>query len=296
MRRISIIGLPASGKTSYIAALWALMVNSSPYCSLRLESLKTGNQQYLNQISEDWLSFKPVGRTMLVKNVGEVIMNLKNTSTDTVSSLEIPDFYGEMFDAQFKDREWSEDYYDQVRSATGFIVFLDPYHENNIAATIMREREYAELIGELEPLAVPEKESKPEIKLTKNPPVYKHIDTSNQVKLVEILQYLDFTEIARQNCKIAFVVSKWDKVQIHFDNISPEQLVKRNLPLLYQYLQCNAATFQSRFFGISAQGVDYDSTKEVDKLAKLLPQERVTVFNGEDVSKDIAAPITWLTE
>jgi hypothetical protein len=297
-KNISIIGLPASGKTSYIAALWSLMINSSPYCSLRLESLKEGNQEYLNKISEDWLSFKSVGRTMLAKNIGEVIMNLKDNATGSLSTLRIPDFFGEMFDAHFKDREWTEDYYQQVQSSNGFIVFLDPYHENNIASTIMREREYAELMDDLEPPIIAMKDEKTTTgpRLNVNPKVYRHIDTSNQVKLVEILQYLLFTEHAQKNCKIAFIVSKWDKVQTYFADISPEELVKRNLPLLYQFMQCNTDLFDYKFFGVSAQGVEYEHTKEVDKMAKLLPQERVTVFDGVDISKDIATPITWLTK
>jgi hypothetical protein len=303
-QHISIIGLPASGKTSFIAALWALMINNSPHCSLNLESLKEGNQEYLNQISEDWLSFKPVGRTMLAKNMGEVIMNLKSKNTGKVTTLNIPDFFGELFDAHFKDREWSEDYHNQVQNSQEFIIFLDPYHANNIARTIMHERQYVEQLEALEPVLImaenkdvdKQDQKKQENEPITNPKVYKHIDTSNQVKLVEILQYLVYTLVSKSKFKVAIVVSKWDKVAANFPDKKPEDVVKSNLPLLYQFLECNQDVLKCKYFGISAQGVDYGDPAGVDEFANKLPEDRVSVFDGEILTKDISTPITWLTE
>jgi hypothetical protein len=300
-QNISIIGLPASGKTSYIAALWALMINNSPHCSLNLHSLKEGNQEYLNKISEDWLSFIAVGRTILAKNMGEVIMNLKNKNSGAITTLNIPDFFGELFDAHFKDREWSEEYYKQMQSSKEFIIFLDPYHENNIARTIMDERQYLEQFEELDPVLVDanqKKEAKKKESVSPNtsPKVYKHINTSNQVKLVEILQYLVYTLATETPFKIAIVVSKWDKVTANFPTKKPEEVVKSNLPLLHQFLESNQQILNYKYFGISAQGVDYGDTAGVTEFAKKLPQDRVTIFDGEVSSKDIATPITWLTE
>ncbi len=303
-QNISIIGLPASGKTSYIAALWALMINNSPYCSLSLHSLKEGNQEYLNQISEAWLSFKEIGRTMLAKNLGEVIMNLRNKNSGVITTLNIPDFFGELFDAHFKDREWSEEYYKQMLSSREFIIFLDPYHENNIARTIMDERQYLEQFQELDPVLIDVNQKKDADTKDKNesvPPntstkVYKHINTSNQVKLVEILQYLVYTLVTETPFKIAIVVSKWDKVTANFPTKKPEEVVKSNLPLLHQFLECNQQILNHKYFGISAQGVDYGDTAGVTEFANKLPQDRVSIFDGEVSSKDIATPITWLTE
>ncbi|MEJ7558211.1 MAG: hypothetical protein WKF66_07870 [Pedobacter sp.] len=311
-KNISIIGLPASGKTTYIAALWALMLNNSPHCSLRLHSLKSGNQQYLNKISEAWLSFSEIGRTFLAKDVGEVVMNLQYKDSQEVAVLNIPDFFGELFDAHFKDREWTEDYFHLMKTSHQLILFVDPYHENNIARTIMDERQILEQYGDLEDVMEESakqkqrgkeenKESgKVDTKESKSPlanaKIYQHINSSNQVKLVEILQYLLFSLSRAEPSKVAIVVSKWDKVMENFPNKRPDEVVKSNLPLLYQFLYCNTSDLIFKFFGVSAQGVDYDNTDGLDEFVKMLPEDRVNIFDGANYSKDIATPITWLIE
>lgn len=303
-KNISIIGLPASGKTTYIAALWALMLNNSAHCSLRLHSLKSGNQQYLNKISEAWLSFSEIGRTFLAKDVGEVVMNLQYRDSQEVAVLNIPDFYGELFDAHFKDREWTEDYFDLMKSSRQLILFVDPYHENNIARTIMEERQILEQYGDLEDIMEESAEQKQRGKeenkdsnpTLANAKIYQHINSSNQVKLVEILQYILFNLSTTEPFKVAIVVSKWDKVTENFPDKKPEEVVKSNLPLLYQFLHCNASELNFKFFGVSAQGVDYDNINGLDEIVKMLPEDRVNIFDGANYSKDIATPITWLTE
>lgn len=311
-KNISIIGLPASGKTTYIAALWALMLNNSPHCSLRLHSLKSGNQQYLNKISEAWLSFSEIGRTFLAKDVGEVVMNLQYRDSQEVAVLNIPDFFGELFDAHFKDREWTEEYFDLMKSSRQLILFVDPYHENNIARTIMDERQILEQYADLEDVmeeSVEQKqrgkeenkesgkeENKDSNATLANAKIYQHINSSNQVKLVEILQYLLFNLSTTEPFKVAVIVSKWDKVTENFPRKKPEEVVKSNLPLLYQFLNCNANDLNFKYFGVSAQGVDYDNTAGLNKVVKMLPEDRVNIFDGTNYSKDIATPITWLTE
>jgi hypothetical protein len=304
-RNISIIGLPAAGKTTYIAALWGLMMQNSQYCSMTLHSLKEGNQEYLNKISEDWISFKEVGRTKLA-NVGDVVMNLKSTQKNEILTLNIPDFYGELFDAHFKDREWTKEYYELMRASNRFILFVDPHAENNIARTIMNELEDMEQFADLD-IDIPKEDTdvKTSEDVTKidssetsviNPQIYQHINTSNQVKLVEILQYIMYTLEPEMPFKVAIIVSKWDKVTANFPNALPEEIFKRHLPLLYQFLQCNSQAFNYNIFGVSAQGGDYETKENLDELINKMPEDRVVIFDGQTNSKDIATPITWLTQ
>jgi hypothetical protein len=302
---ISIIGLPAAGKTTYIAALWGLMMQNSQYCSMTLHSLKEGNQEYLNKISEDWASYNEVGRTKLA-NVGDVVMNLRSTQTNNVLTLNIPDFYGELFDAHFKDREWTKEYYELMRASDRFVLFVDPHAENNIARTIMNEIEDMEQFADLDiDIPVEDNETKkPEETTTldnnetsvANSQIYQHINTPNQVKLVEILQYLMYTLEPERPFKFAIIVSKWDKVTANFSNALPESIFKRQLPLLHQFLQCNSQAFEYNVFGVSAQGGDYETKEKLDELISKMPEDRVVIFDGKTKSKDIATPITWLTQ
>ena len=55
-----LIGLPSTGKTSFLAALYAIQQTQSP-TALVLKKLD-GDSGYLNKIRDAWLAFKPVGR------------------------------------------------------------------------------------------------------------------------------------------------------------------------------------------------------------------------------------------
>ncbi len=52
-KRIMICGLPESGKTTFIAALWYLLSNDEISTALTLESLPE-NRNYLNSLSRKW--------------------------------------------------------------------------------------------------------------------------------------------------------------------------------------------------------------------------------------------------
>jgi stage III sporulation protein SpoIIIAA len=50
-----IIGLPETGKTTFLAALWHVVTSEEVNESLRLERLH-GDSKYLNEISAKWAS------------------------------------------------------------------------------------------------------------------------------------------------------------------------------------------------------------------------------------------------
>jgi hypothetical protein len=56
-----LIGLPSTGKTSFLAALWYAIQQSRSPTGLILKKLE-GDSTYLNTIRAAWLAFKPVGR------------------------------------------------------------------------------------------------------------------------------------------------------------------------------------------------------------------------------------------
>src|ERR1700680_4955240 len=84
-----LIGLPDTGKTSFLAALWYMVGQSGTNCGLTLERLD-GDIQYLNQIRDAWLEYRPVPRNKadLEKPVS---MLLKDSATGQVGRLGFPD-------------------------------------------------------------------------------------------------------------------------------------------------------------------------------------------------------------
>lgn len=315
---VAIIGLPATGKTTYIAALWYLMMSHSQYCSLEIDSLEEGNQEYLNELSNKWASYGDLGRTIFA-DVGDVIMNLKFVNSNSELRLNIPDYYGEIFDEHFRDREWSLDYKELMDSTDGILLFIDPRSTNNVSATIMSELsalkqfQDANLFdGFLSSLTPEEHHGKPHEKPGKIPTstiaeesiskpeepkktkLYQHQSSSNQVKIVDLLQFITANVPDFKSIKVSLIISAWDVVVEFYDKISPEEFLRKKLPLLYQFLNCNQESFHVKIFGVSAQGGDYGADIEI--LEKLSPEQRVMVYDAEGTSKDIAKPIIWLTE
>lgn len=63
------IGLPQTGKTTFLAALWHVVKNLHEVPgALSLKKLQ-GDQEHLNRICDNWLEFKQVARTNPVSEI-----------------------------------------------------------------------------------------------------------------------------------------------------------------------------------------------------------------------------------
>ena len=72
---IVVCGLPGSGKTTFLAALWHLVQSKEANTVLTLESLVYGQYEYVNAIRERWLKGRQQTRT--VGDVRKVGIDLK---------------------------------------------------------------------------------------------------------------------------------------------------------------------------------------------------------------------------
>lgn len=102
-RPIMICGLPGSGKTTFLAALWALVTARDELTTLRFVSLRNGDATHLNAIAARWLSARvqertPIGSDRLVS------MNLEDASRRPVR-LTFPDVSGEAYRRMWEDRD-----------------------------------------------------------------------------------------------------------------------------------------------------------------------------------------------
>lgn len=283
-KKVLLAGMHNTGKTTFIAALWYMLSNFDDDAQIRLGSLEKGEDHYLKLICDCWMSFNPVPRTSQTKTKGEqVVINIKKTSTDESISLDIPDFSGETFKNHFDNREWDTDYVETIKNLDGIILFVNPTDENNKPKLLVLRNEILQNFYGINPTNegvafIP----------------YDTSHTSNQVKLVDCLQFIEKYSEIKWPIKLSLVVSLWDKVDEAYEGvINPELWIKQNLPLLFQYLNCNKEIFISNYFGISAQGGDY---KDREALAELDPMKRVKVREGDNIHEDISRPILWITE
>jgi len=273
--RFILIGLPATGKTSFLAALWYLVQHSQVPHKLTLERLE-GDNKYLNQISDAWLLCQPVPRTP-TDSEKIVSMVLKDTDSGSTITLTFPDLSGESFSLQWSDRQITISYDNFLKIASGGVLFVNPEPHKpariDAAAPLIEEMNHADAdadtsVVEWEPTLAP-----------------------RQVQLVELLQFIALRDLFKPPFRLALVISAWDKLKA--SGISPAKWFATQVPLLFQFLESNRNLFEYTIYGVSAQGGDY---AEAEKLTEVDPSERIDVVSsdGRSSSHDLTEPLLWL--
>jgi hypothetical protein len=278
-KQLLVVGLPGTGKTTFLAALWHIVESAEIGCSLVLKELH-GNREHLNKIRNDWLGCRKLDRTRLID---EQIVSMKLTRPDGKEIIEVffPDMSGESFRLQWTDRRWQKSYHELVQKATGVLLFI---HPDEIDEPI-RMDEADKLVMEL-----PESPD-PDTHTTEEFAEWNPSHAPTQVKLVELLQFISACHLARP-LRISVIVSAWDLIS--GSNQQPDEWVDDRLPLLSQYLTANSACLPYRIFGVSAQGGNY-SSESSDRLSRfIVPSKRIIVVGSDCGSHDLTTPITWL--
>jgi len=274
-----LIGLPATGKTTFLAALWHVVDSEEIPGSLRLKTLD-GDCTYPNKIRNDWLSCRPFGRTTITPEQF-VSMQLTEPATGRTAEVFFPDMSGESFHLQWKDRSWTKVYDTLVRNAMGVLLFVHPKQ----VVEPMRI-DFADPLAE-ELGAVKNSDSAAQDEGV----TWDAALTPTQVQLVELLQFLLLRVAERTPFRVAMVVSAWDLVCQ--EGRSPEEWLARRLPLLDQYLKGNPELFTTRVYGVSAQGGDLQ--QDIDLLReKHRHSERITIVGQDCLQHDLTAPVRWL--
>jgi hypothetical protein len=274
--QIILIGLPGSGKTTFLAALWHMLEDRSNATSLTLERL-SGDRTYLNQIADDWRACVQVQRTKLEPE--EMVVLHLNGDGLGAFDLAIPDLSGEAFEAPIIERRMLARHDELVQSATGVILFVHPDVQRG---TQLRQALHME--AALDSGGGDDRDGNAS---TVAPWSIEKLPT--QVKLVELLQFL--LDRAPRKVRAAVVVSAWDLVS----NLgTPDGYVSRTMPMLWQFLQANGDLLESVLFGVSAQGGDITDVKDKNALLDLDASKRVKVYWGDEVNHDITKPLAWL--
>ncbi len=282
---ILLLGQPSTGKTTFTAALWFYVSNWSDGLVLKLDTLAEGDHQYLNKIRDEWAKYSIVPRTLLSdeKNM-RILMKLQMPSTQKKLILDIPDFSGEIFKEQFKSREWSLEFDQQLDAITGIILFVSSTDPNPTPKFISHVDELEQILG-----STSAKEDHTATNLTE----WNHDFAPSQVKIVDSLQSIIGRRKSKKQLKISVVISAWDQVD-DYANMNPKNWIENNFPLVDQYLDSNQDLFVAKYFGVSAQGGDYLNEESLNQLIAKKPLERIIMQENEETSSDITKPILWL--
>ena len=290
LRSVLVCGLPGSGKTTYLAALWHLLQSDEVETKLALQSLAFGEYEYVNAIRRRWLRGRKQIRT--VGTAREIGLDLKSQD-GRAGRLVFLDHSGETFDQLWELRSCSQTVAEQLRNRGGTALFI---RSEGIKAPVALsdmlqiEREMLE--------AMPERDAEQakEVQLERE---WSAADSPDQVKVVDLLQVLaEELQTAPQE-RLAIIVSAWDRLG---EYSSAENFVTRRLPLLSQYLQAGNHPFEYRFYGVSAQGCEYVEEKYGEKLSEELagllaidePSKRIRLVDGPETRCDLTLPVDWL--
>jgi hypothetical protein len=275
-----LIGLPQSGKTTFLAALWHVVESGEVVGSIKISS-QPEDREYLNGLRDTWLKCEPLERTK-AESMKEITFAAINDTGGALGSFTVPDVSGEMYKMQFESRKISQEFFDLASQATGVVLFVDP---DTIKSPV--------LISSV-PLVFRNAGGSPNSS-PETGDIWKHESAPTQVVLVDLLQVLH-SKINRP-IKVSVVISAWDLISNSTDkeinSLSPSEWLAKQLPLLDQFLRSNETLFSHSVCGVSAQGSKYEGdNRKLHSFTK--PSERIRVnFNGQD-SNDITIPLKWI--
>lgn len=282
-RSVVIIGLPSSGKTTFLAALWHLINARDVPTKLRFGGLRVGDATHLNAIASRWRDAKVQERTA-VTGTRLVTMNLLD-ETDLPVRVTFPDTPGEAYRQMWEDRDCDPQIAAAI-SAGGVLLFV---HADNIRAPqwVVDEVALSRALG----LEIP----------ADNEVAPWHARLApTQVQLVDLLQLLRTAPLDAGPRRLAIMLSAWDKAAE--EGLTPDAYLAAKLPLLSQYLRRSSDGWKYEVFGVSAQGGDYDPADEelppvpeAEALRKLdQASTRIRLVGAHAETHDLTVPLEWV--
>ena len=282
MHQALLVGLPASGKTTFLAAFWHVIFRKDVDGALELEVLG-GSVEHLNDLTGRWLRFEVANRTS--SNAQEfATIRVRPSGGGSIIEIVVPDLAGESIRQSLVDRRWPADFQEFVRGSTGVLLFVHPE----------KIREPWQILDAIE---IANEEALPSPEAGEDADAATESEWSadqvpTEVELVDLLQLL-CTQIAAEHFRLAVIVSAWDLVE---EQGVPSEWLAKELPLVDQFLSSSHSRFDFRVYGVSAQGGEIPrDSKRLESL--LTASERIcVVLDANAPSRDITAPLRWAVD
>lgn len=287
-----LLGLAGTGKTNFLVALDVVLDDQSHVDGL-VHSEKAEDRTYLQPLKEKWLRGEVLEHTSRQQPPPPHQLLVRHPATGTFAGLHLPDLAGETFDAHFVTRSFPQEFCDRLQHAPGLLLFLHCDHNGDHAIL--------ENTGLMEP--TPTQEAYSVISSNKPAKDWELEDAAQQVKLVDLMQFIAETKPWQGHLRVAVIISAWDLVenapslgprsnaQIPND---PTKFFSIHWPLLDQYLLSHKDIFCFRIFGVSARGGGTSAT-DIARLTNLdRPCDRIIVVDDVQRSNDLTRPVRWL--
>lgn len=273
MRRQLIVGMPETGKSTFLAALRHLLLSPTLSTELQLVGL-ADEERHLNDLERNWLELKNVPRTKPATE-GWVEFHVRDAGTGVASVLLVPDLRGETFEQPACIGQCQPELHDAVAEATGILLFTSAEREGDA----LMIADLGDILGNTEE----PNSCAPVIS-------FDPYDMPEEVKIVEFLQMANRIPLAPRKRRVAVMVSAWDVVPA---DLSPLAWFTDKRPMLDQFLEFNTDLWETRIYGVSAQGGRLPQDKK--RLSKLAPTERIRLVGYNADRHDLTSPLRWLS-
>ncbi|WP_292511555.1 hypothetical protein [Methylobacterium sp.] len=324
------IGFQGSGKTTYAAALWYLVdARARETPTVLSKGTHRGDYSYLEKIAGAWESGYQVARTG-VGTWRSIAINLRSEFVEGDIELSFVDMSGETFEQVFASREYDARIETMARGCEGLLLFVSAARKIDDVTLVDvgmalpedmpeendDEEDDDELAdepgygGDGSPDAAMASQSgaggdkgEPEVAQPAGgavrPSDFTPALTPRQVQIVDLLDALADVPVDLRPARVAVIVSAWDLVA---SGTAPEEWLARSMPLLHQYLHSRANEFETRIYGVSAQGGRLPKREKPDEESdrkKLLEESvagrRIRVVGHGAGAHDLTHPIAWLS-
>jgi hypothetical protein len=295
-----VLGFQASGKTTFAAALWHLVDSREISNTALAKGKHNGDFRYLEKIAKAWAAGWAVGRTLSEEWL-PVEINLRRLEPATDVRLSFVDIAGETVERIFATREIDNRVEPLIRRASGILLFvstLRPQDDDSIVDLFLPFPDEAPPEGADEAINA-ENNATGEAAVPIETVAFEVGMTPLQVQLTDLLDSFCDAPLGMRPSRVAVIISAWDKA---FGTAMPQDWLQDHMPLLNQFLTAHADSFETRFYGVSAQGGHVPMKEKPDEpsdraqlLKERVASKRIKVVGHGAGQHDLTHPIAWLS-
>jgi hypothetical protein len=267
-RTIAMLGLPRTGKSTYLGALWRLVQDMEVPAIWELDF--QGDRSHINMLADQVSAGNEIERTEVDTTDGfELEVGFAG---DHSARLDIPDLSGEATRELVEKRVWRKSLADTIQRADAVMLFVHPdtlalpIPANFIGADDVPEG--AEVTQELE---------------------FPVEEACTAAKLIELLENVVDLRSDLWPIRIAVIISAWDRVS---GDRTPSGWLEERLPGVAGILASNPDQVDTAAYGVSAQGGRLPNDKD-SLLAKGEVRKRVFAADPAGHSAGLWDPLRW---
>jgi hypothetical protein len=281
--KIALIGLPRTGKSTYLGALWNLIQDDDD-ASIHEVQVK-GDRSYLQFLGERVASLEEIRRTDVESEEAfQVTVGLLSRPS---IELYIPDLSGETLRILVEDREWHGLLQAAIKGAHGILLFVHPNRVRQPIRTNFTDEMVTEFLT-----ITPSIEEGDEVENTNESnesPRFKSRFACTAAQLIDAIENILDDMKGDPPIRLGIIISAWDEVD---GQVTPQEWMEQELPAVWSLCQSNSDLLEVAIFGVSALGGRLPEERE-DLLLKRSVYERAFACEGDGSPAPLSRPLEW---